>query len=332
MKKLISSMVVLSAIATSSQAAPKVEITGMVGKKIYNYSDDSPRFDDGKALLGARANIYVKDRVSVRLGVDGSKDNPIEIPGRVGAKTDIVRGTFGLQYDVASKGRVTPYIYGGLGGEKIYQTNPANNVDSQMFYNGGAGIKYRVNDKVNLVGELQGIRKVEDGDKDVIGHIGVGYKFGGQKVKTLQDLAAMTPPAAPATVEEPVAPAVEEPATTELIVEPLDAKEAAVAEPIKEAVSTYDNGEIGSCGSDRATATAGGEVESGYYIQVIALRKNSTDAMISRLEKHGFNYVTQDAGDVTRVLVGPFSSRSAARKTLRRVKRLKRDAFIKYIN
>ncbi len=327
MKKLITSLVALSALATYSQAMPKTEITGMLGKKVYNYSDDSPRFDDGEPLLGARANVYINDKVSVRLGIDGSKDNGIAIPGRVGAKTDLVRGTAGLQVDVASKGRVTPYVYGGLGGEKVYKTNPADNVDSQMFYNGGAGIRYSVNNKVDLVGELQGIRKVEDQDTDLIGHVGVGYKFGGQKAKSLEDLAALTPPTPkPEPQIELAAP------ITEPVVEPMDSKEMAVAEPVEESVTTYDNGEIGSCGSDRATVGINGVVESGYYVQVIALRKNSTDAMTSRLERKGFNYVTQDAGDVTRVLVGPFSSRKAAGMTLRKIKRFKRDAFIKHVN
>jgi hypothetical protein len=310
-------------------AAPKYEITPMIGKKIYNYSDDSPRFDDGEPLLGVRANVYINDKASVRLGLDGSKDNGIEIPNRVGATTDLVRGTLGVQYDVPTKGRVTPYVYGGLGGEKIYKTNRANNVDSQMFYNGGVGLKYSVNEKVDLVGEVQGIHKVEDSDTDLIGHVGVGFKLGGQKAKTLKDLEAMTPETtpAPAPEPEPVAPAVEE---VEPIVEPLDSKEVAVSEPV---VESYDNGEIGACGSHRGESeVVSGALESGYYVQVVALSKNSTDAMISRLSSKGFDVVTQDAGDVTRVLVGPYSSRNAASKALWKLKRVKKDAFIKYID
>jgi opacity protein-like surface antigen len=325
------STVAVSLLGSMVFAGPKYEITPMVGKKLYNYSDDSPRFDDGQAVLGGRANIYFNDTTSVQLGVEGSKDNPIAKPNRAGATTDLLRGMVSIQKDIPTKGRVTPYVFGGLGGEKIYKPEATTNVDSQMFYNGGAGLRYNVNDKVDLVAETRVIRKVEDDDTDIIGNVGVGFKFG-NRAKSIQDLAALTPPK-PVTPVAPVAPVappavIEEPVeeAPSIIVGSLDEKESAVSEEVIDS----DCGDVAdvtaTCGSDRDTSSS--SVSSGYYIQVISLARNSTDPITRRLDSKGFAYTLEDNGSNTRVLVGPYSSRSAARSALRRLKRIRRDAFI----
>ncbi len=335
MNKFIMSMVAVSMISGSLFAGiKKWEITPMVGKKLYNYSADKPRFDDSKVVLGGRVNAYINDTTSIQLGVEGSKDNPIEVPGRVGAKTDLLRGMVSLQKDIPNRSRVTPYLFAGLGGEKIYKSVKSTNVDSQMFYNGGAGLRYSVNPKVDLVAETRVIHKVEDQDTDLIGNVGIGYKIGGatrskRPVKTLADLAAATPKRVPPVVQ-PAAPAVIEPEPVEevepIIEGSLDEKEMAVSSEVVD--SGCEPTDItDTCPSSRDESSVGG-VESGYYIQVISLRKNSTDAIASRLDRARLQYTFEDNGDMTRVLVGPFSSRAAAKRTLRKAKRISRDAFI----
>ena len=312
----------------------KWEVTPMIGKKIYNYSDDKPRFDDSKVVLGGRVNAYFNDTTSLQLGIEGSKDNPIYKPGRVGAKTDLLRGMVSIQKDIPNRSRVTPYVFAGLGGEKVYKTEPSTNVDSQMFYNAGAGLKYGVNDKVDLVAETRVIHKVEDQDTDLIGNIGVGFKFGGsshQKTKTLDDLRAQMPKTSTPKVAEPeVLPAVQveaEPEVEPIIVGSLDEKEQAVSsEVVDDGCESVDITE--GCPADRTTDSSNMGVESGYYIQVISLARNTTDKITSKLDRAGFSYTFENAGGNTRVLVGPYASRSAAKRALRKLKRVKRDAFI----
>ncbi len=339
LNKIVLSLVAIPLVATSLIAGiKKVEITPMVGKKIYNYSDDKPRFDDGKVVLGGRANVYVTDSTSIQLGIEGSKDNPIEIPGRTGASTDLLRGMVNVQKDIPNRSRVTPYVFAGLGGEKVYKTVKSTNLDSQMFYNGGVGLRYSVNDKVDLVSEARVIHKVEDKDTDLIGNVGVGFKFGmpqHRPVKTLQDLAAMTPapaptPMAPAKVEPEVLPAEPAPEVEPIIVGSLDEKEAAVSsEVVGEDTGCAPTSDVTeTCPSDRDTVTQQGEVESGYYIQVISLARNSADKVTRRLDRMGLSYRLENNGTMTRVLVGPFASRGAARRSLRKAKRVSRDAFI----
>ncbi len=70
-------------------------------------------------------------------------------------------------------------------------------------------------------------------------------------------------------------------------------------------------------------------IENGYYVQIIAFSKSTPDAVISKLESKGFNnYKFQNVGEITKLIVGPYSTRKAATKILKKLKKVKRDAFI----
>ncbi len=314
----------MSLLTSGLYAGPKLEITPMVGKKLYNYSADAPRFDDGEVLIGARVNGYVSRLVSVQLGVEASKNNKMGD----GGETDLDRGMLHLQVDVPSKGRVTPFVLGGVGYEKLHRDAPQN-VDSQAFLSAGAGLRYSVNNKVDLVAEARAMRKVEDGDKDIIGSLGVGYKYGNTcqtkpvkgistKALSMKELAALTPKKV--EVVAPVAPVAVAPAP--------------VATPVQaEVIDTkieYDTNYVDMCGSSASvdeSVDVSSEIQ-GYYVQVIALRKNSPDVIISRLNAKGYDHVLKGEGNLTRVLVGPYESRGAAKSALRGLKKIRRDAFI----
>lgn len=314
----------MSLLSSIVYAGPKYEITPMVGKKIYNYSDDAPRFDDGEALIGVRANGYLTNQVSVQLGVEASKNNKMGD----GGETDLERGMLSLQYDIPSKGRVTPFVLAGVGYEKLHRSAPGN-VDSQAFYNTGAGLRYSVNNRVDLVAEVREIHKVEDQDDDLIGSIGVGYKYGNTcqttpvkgipvKALSMKELAALTPK----TVVAPVAPAVVVPIPAPVVVTP-------VAEVIDTRIE-YDTSHVDICNGATITESyedVSAEIQ-GYYVQVIALRKNSPDVIISRLNAKGYDHVLKGEGNLTRVLVGPYESRGAAKSALRGLKKVRHDAFI----
>ncbi len=338
----------MSLLSTIAYAGPKYEITPMVGKKLYNYSDDAPRFDDGEALAGVRANAYINSQVSVQLGFEASKGNkegtgmPLAYQG---AETDLERGMLSLQYDIPSKGKITPYVFAGGGYEKLHRDEPATNVDSQAFYNVGAGLRYAINEKVDLVAEGRVIHKVEDQDDDAIGSVGLGFKFGqmgsstcktsavkGIPVKALsiEELAALTPkkPVVKAPEVAPVAPAVvkPEPVSSEVVDSKIvyDTSDVNVCDVVSASSSTEAE-VVDSCVTDSVDSV---DVASGYYVQVIALRKNSPDVIISRLSKRGYDYVLKEEGDLKRVLVGPYMSRKAASRALSGLRKIRRDAFI----
>ncbi len=313
-------------LSTIVYAGPKFEVTPMVGKKIYNYSDDAPRFDDGEALIGVRANGYITKQVSVQLGVEASKNNKMGD----GGETDLERGMLNLQYDVPSKGKVTPFVMAGAGYEKLHREYTAGNVDSQAFLNAGAGLRYSVNNRVDLVAEARAIRKIEDGDKDIIGSLGVGFKYGGNTCQTkpvkgipvkalsMKELAALTPKKV-----APVAPAVVVPVPVETV--------APVKPEVIDTKIEYDTNYVNICDGSASIDESSELVSdtlSGYYVQVIALRKNSPDVIISRLNAKGYDHVLKGEGNLTRVLVGPYESRASAKSALRGLKKIRSDAFI----
>ncbi len=321
----------MSLLSSVLYAGPKYEITPMVGKKIYNYSDDAPRFDDGEALIGVRANAYLNSQVSVQLGVEASKNNKMGD----GGETDLERGMLNLQYDVPTKGRVTPFVMAGAGYEKLHRSAPQN-VDSQAFLNAGAGLRYSVNDRVDLVAEARAISKVEDGDKDIIGSIGVGYKYGNTcetkpvkgipiKALSMKELAALTPKKA-AVVE--VAP------VEATVVSPSPIVVSAPVVPVETKI-VYDSNSVSVCDVTSGNVTesidsfedASNDIQ-GFYVQVIALRKNSPDVIISRLNAKGYDHVLKGEGNLTRVLVGPYESRLAASRALKGLRKVRHDAFI----
>lgn len=319
----------MSLVSTFAYAGPKFEITPMVGKKIYNYSDDAAHFDDGEALIGLRANAYVTDRVSVQLGGEASKNNRMSD----GGETDLERGMVNVQYDIPARGRVTPFVMAGGGYEKLHRTTP-DNVDSQAFYNAGAGLRYSINKKIDVVAEARAIHKVEDKDDDIIGSIGVGFKYGSRggeckaqgisvKALSMKELAALTPK----KVEEDIKPV--EAAKEVVEAEVIDRKFVYDTDYVNMCDGSISNGVANSgSGSDNSNDSGNMTVSDGYYVQVIALRKNSPDVMISRLDKKGYSHALKQEGSLTRILVGPYASRAAASKALRSLKRIKKDAFI----
>jgi hypothetical protein len=308
-------------------AGPRYEVTPYVGKKIYNYSNDKPRFDDGEALIGLKGNVYIKPQVSVQLAAEASKENAMLKTGEPNAWTDLERGMLNVQYDVPTGKRVTPYILGGMGYERLHKSEASTNVDSQAFYNAGAGLRYNVNKRVDLVAETRVIHKVEDQDTDIIGTVGVGMKFGNErKALSLADLKKRTPKVVEPAVAASLAPAVEPAPVVAPVVEPaaevIDTRieyDSGVVDVCQESISVDD-----SCPSGRDIST---DLE-GYYVQVIALRKNSPDVIASRLDAKGYTYTFKEEADLTRVLVGPYESRSAAASALRGLKKIRRDAFI----
>ncbi|WP_281950594.1 SPOR domain-containing protein [Nitrosophilus kaiyonis] len=74
--------------------------------------------------------------------------------------------------------------------------------------------------------------------------------------------------------------------------------------------------------------------KGNYYVQVGAFyRLAPSKKFLKRIETNGFNYiiktVIKDSSEIKKVLIGPFTSRSEAKKALLKIKQnIKKDAFI----
>jgi hypothetical protein len=69
-----------------------------------------------------------------------------------------------------------PYVYGGFGYEHV--TEEKNGLESQGFFDAGAGLKYRITDNINLISDIQAIKKFDDKSLDFLGSVGIGFLFG----------------------------------------------------------------------------------------------------------------------------------------------------------
>jgi len=330
---------ILTVVALSTVNAAQFEITPTIGKKIAN--DDST-LDDSKVLFGIRGTAYV----TPNLGVQGVLESSVDNETADGGDTDIERGSVNVVVEGGSN-RIRPYAVAGVGYERTHGTSvEATNDDSQVFYNAGVGVKFAVTDNVNVITEVKGMHKVENGDDDFIGTVGVGMMFGGKKAQkptcdtpkalSLDEFAKMckTKKAEPAPAEVAPAPMVATQTQPEVVEEAtavvVDEKTAAVAEPevVEEATCVVD---VEQEGQEVAEQT--GTIPEGYYVQMAALFKGSGELLTSKLERKNYPYVlhnvTRFGKEATLVLVGPYETRKEAAVALRYLKRLSKQAFIK---
>ncbi len=388
MKRVVMSFAAIAVVSTVVSAGPSFEITPMVGKKIYN--DDKPRFDDSEVLYGARGNVYLSDNISAQIGFEASSKNGIRtdltspsIPGN----TDLQRYSLNAQYDIPTGTKVTPYVFAGGGYEKISHEYEPEGIESQPFVDAGGGLRYAVNDKIDIVTEVRAIHKTKDEDDDILAGVGVGFKFGGTQstysrpapsrphAMTMAELAKLakkseernvpvkmsapivvtTPP--PAEVQIPMAktyPIIDEGSpvvsnnavvpnveiSSEIVydnddsvnvcnmmgggtpyvdVDYLEEQKSSLSPAIEDNIHFEDNIQ-----SDVVAPSS----LSGYFIQVVALSKSSPNRMVAKLKSKGYPVVLKKTKRLTKVLVGPYSSRSVAAKSLLKIKRIQGDAFI----
>ena len=319
-------------------SAAKIEITPTVAKQI---SKKDKTLQDSKVLLGIRGTAFINDNVGIQAVLESSKNNKTLGTGGAYGKTDIERGTLNAVYEVTGH-RVRPYGVVGVGYERTHDdslhTVTNNNDDSQVFYNAGVGVKFGINDNIDLVTEVKGIHKAENGDNDIIGTVGVGVKFGetaqkepvcaAPKALSLQEFAKMckTPVAKPVTVtpqEVATMPVQQVVATHENVPAQMSVQEDQTPENCVVEVEADQSVEVPS----------GDVVPEGSYVQMAALFKGNGDLLTSKLEHKHYPYILHNTKrfgkDATLVLVGPYASAKEAGVALKYLKRLSRKAFIK---
>jgi hypothetical protein len=124
--------------------------------------------------------------------VDAMLDRGYEIKPRVGmAYISIdeskaeggVSGTLQLDaegvYEIESKYILTPYVFAGLGYEYVMDSRP--NFDSQFYIDGGVGLRYPLQNNINIVSELKAMHMLKsnsDQDAEFAFYVGVGMPFG----------------------------------------------------------------------------------------------------------------------------------------------------------
>jgi cell division septation protein DedD len=337
--KLVSALVI-SSLATTLYAI-KIEVMPTVGKA-FKASDDS--LQDDEILYGVRGTVFLNNEVGVQAAYEASTSNVLRNSG--GAETDIERVSVNAIYQKDTGKRVRPYILVGMGNESTHgSVAPKQNDGSQGFINAGAGLKFGLTKRVDVVTEAKWIRKLSNNDNDIIATVGLGVNTGVNKpkapsipsvnatseVQNALNLAEFRKiseeKAAAASAVAAAAPAVAVAAPLEVVDEGIPADAIILDESaIVDQPATFVEDEVIQPAAS----------DSGYYVQMAALFQGDGSALTSRLEQKDYPYVlhnvTKGSREATLVLVGPYESRTEASVALGHLKRLKSDAFVYFMN
>jgi hypothetical protein len=336
--------------------AVQLEITPTISKA-FKTNNDSLR--DSEVLYGVRGNLYFNKNVAIQVGGEASTSNKMED----GGETDIERGYVNLIHQPSIGDHIHPYTIVGGGYEKIHRINrPRNGDDSQPFLNIGAGIKYDINDRVNIVTEAKWLRKLENNDNDVIATLGLGVKLGEistehkdipsvtetsdvqnaislaefrkiQETKKVKKSVKQTVPvvAAATAVVKSTATASVDPIFVQEDTIPENAIILGEYESV-ESTDVISDSTLVSQTPDESVAS-----DSGYYVQLAAVFGGVSPAVLTnRLESKNYHYIIKDVQrfgkQASLVLVGPYASRTEAGIAKKYLKKLKSDAFIYHLN
>jgi hypothetical protein len=178
----------ITSILATSLFADEIELQAVGGKnfpdrkKISIYNDAN--------TLGVRNNIFFSKNNALQLAYDRLKD----VQGSKDAHRYSVN-YMRIQRDNGSK--IHPFFIIGGGYEDGVATE-------QLFMNAGLGATVELTKRINLVGEIKGIKKNKDDDFDVNTNIGLGVMFGQEPVNEVMKTDCVTEEVAPKLVKRKV--------------------------------------------------------------------------------------------------------------------------------
>ncbi len=136
-------------------------------------NDSSTKFENSTLSLdGVYDTKYVIDpRVDlVYVNVDDTK--------RWGGVSSTLQLALSGQYETSTDYKLSPYVFGGLGYESV--SSGVKCFDSNPFAQLGAGLKYAVTPKINLLGEVKGLQVLggDNQDNELLASLGVNFLLG----------------------------------------------------------------------------------------------------------------------------------------------------------
>jgi len=318
----------------------------------YNFTEDNSVLDDA-VTIGIRYNKNIAPNAYIQTGYervfygdyknlnlnnrknsksvsdDGDGENG-NVSSTSSSGTQLDRFYLNGLYEFCGKTKLTPYLFAGLGYENV--RCEAYDLESGGFFDAGAGLKYQLNEDVNLITEARALKKFKNHDLDIVAGLGLGFMFGKSTSENIQTVELNTEIEPKPDVIPSIIPA--------------DIPLATVTEtevPNNYDDKNYDNydvvpiDEINRKNSYHETIQTIEESEPAYYIQIAALFRNSLDtSYFQKLDDQGLNHqikeTTFKGKPVKLLLAGPYSSKAEAKADLSRAKRIEKGAFIKKID
>jgi len=192
-KKL--SLILVSAFAINAFAQNDISLKyGLTSLE----NEDSMKFENSTFMIDGTYDLgyAIKPRVEFNyINVDDED--------KWGGVSSLIQLTLNGQYDMKNIGyNLSPYLFGGIGYESVSDGTDA--FDSNPFLQAGLGIKYAVNEKFNLLGEVKALQVIDgnndsdDEDNEFLFSLGVNFPLDA-KVPT-----APAPVVAAAITPEPI--------------------------------------------------------------------------------------------------------------------------------
>jgi len=200
---------------------------------------------------------------------------------------------------------INPYALLSTGYESssIHEHKP-----SQLFIGAGAGIRKSLTPVINGFIEARVLRKLKSDDTDIITTVGFAY-----------------------ALDRPTAYYPQTTIKKRIILEP-------EISPSIKADNKYDdqqtiNQPLHTHMEPRQMTTLSDDIQKQYYVQMIALSKSDPMGYVQKLLERGIDNVEvkqiiRRGRHMSLVVVGPFYDRTQAVKSLRRLKKISRGAFI----
>lgn len=264
-----------------------------------------------KMFYGIRVGSYNNSG----FGIIGAYEQANDVNCPDCASVDLHRISASVVQEMQTPLALRPYAIATLGYE--FSSNEESTPD-QFFAGLGAGLKFYFTPALNAFVDVRGLRKFDTDTTNIITTLGLAYLFMPQNAAPTQSQPVQTAVATPIVIPdtEPVPVVTTEPeiaAETTQTAVPEVLEEVDVSEKIKAVRGT-------------------GKHHKHYYVQAGAYAKSSPAPLVRKLRHKGLKakvrHVRRHGQNMKLVVVGPYKTRSAAKKALRRVRRTVSGAFI----
>jgi cell division septation protein DedD len=300
----------------SAQEVIKYEIEPTIG---YN-SFDGNSYMESTFLYGIRGTIHPNSYYGYRLSYERSDDLHYDSTSTK-KTTDLQRLSGQILINGEKEYNVIPYILVG-GGYEILSDETKHDV-SQAYVEGGIGFKYHMQNNLIFDLEAKALKKFDTDDIDYMVNFGLGYMFH-PSLNVYKSRQASVLDEKPVTIK-PKSAAVKKKSQ---IIKPIPVKkEIETLYTFKEEVQKKKSKKILSVTSKKNNSTY-----SNYYVQMAVWYKKENERLLSKLENAGYLFEIRDAKrlnkDVQLVLVGPYKNSRDAKKAYKKLRKIKKDAFI----
>jgi opacity protein-like surface antigen len=167
--------VLLASVATATTAVAQSKYIWVGGAMTQPIGDSKDVFESGFLADVGLGIPLGGQRLSLQIGgLYGSSD----IKG-VDASVDMMGGTVGLEYDLMTGGKITPYLYGNAG--LMNMDNGITDAESKMMFAAGGGLGFSLTPKVSLWADVRYLSIATEGKATTFMPIaaGLSFRFGG---------------------------------------------------------------------------------------------------------------------------------------------------------